>query len=121
MEKEDADNSYRKSLPKKPQKARIYKLRCALCGSFILISISGIIGLSIGLLLNFFLKGPDSLLITILQIIGALILLWATLSLRGWDIQSYSGVTFTERINQLIYRFLYCLGTTIFIISMIWK
>lgn len=42
------------------------------------------------------------------------------LFIRGWEIQTHAGVTFTERVNQWIYRFLYCAGTTAIVCSLAW-
>ena len=41
-------------------------------------------------------------LVPALQIVGATVLLWATLFVRGWDIQTLGGVTLTERVNRWI-------------------
>jgi hypothetical protein len=57
-------------------------------------------------------------LVGTLQITGATMLLWATLFVRGWDIQSWGGVTLTERVNRWIYRVLYCLGTAAIVASL---
>lgn len=53
-----------------------------------------------------------------LQVIGAFLLLWGTLFVRGWEIQTYCSVTLTERVNQWIYRTLYCLGTALIVLSL---
>jgi hypothetical protein len=47
-----------------------------------------------------------------------MLLLWGTLFVRGWDIQTIGGVTLVERVNHWIYRTLYCLGTAVFIFSL---
>jgi cytochrome c biogenesis protein CcdA len=52
------------------------------------------------------------------QVLGAALLLWGTLFVRGWEIQSFSGVQFTERVNQWLYRALYCLGTAVVVYSL---
>ena len=56
--------------------------------------------------------------ITWAQIVGASLLLWGTLFVRGWEIQSYTGVLFTERVNQWLYRGLYCSGTAVVVYSL---
>ena len=53
-----------------------------------------------------------------LQIAGASVLLWGTLFVRGWEIQTYAGVLFTERVNQWLYRALYCIGTAVLVYSL---
>lgn len=46
-----------------------------------------------------------------LQAASAAILLWGTVFVRGWDIQSYGGATLSERANRTLYRALYVVGT----------
>lgn len=53
-----------------------------------------------------------------IQIVGTSVLLWGTLFIRGWEIQTLSGVTLTERVNQWIYRGLYCIGTAVLVSSL---
>lgn len=48
-----------------------------------------------------------------LQAMSAAILLWGTVFVRGWDIQSYGGATLTERVNRTLYLILYVSGTTL--------
>lgn len=59
---------------------------------------------------------PDT--VTWAQVIGAALLLWGTLFVRGWEIQSFSGVQFSERVNQWLYRGLYCMGTAVIVYSL---
>lgn len=54
-----------------------------------------------------------------LQIFGATIVLWATLFVRGWEIQTIGGITLTERVNRWIYRLLYCSGTAAIVASLV--
>ncbi|WP_186080412.1 hypothetical protein [Burkholderia gladioli] len=48
-----------------------------------------------------------------LQAASAAILLWGTVFVRGWDIQSHGGTTLTERANRTLYLALYVVGTTL--------
>lgn len=48
-----------------------------------------------------------------LQAMSAAILLWGTVFVRGWDIQTYGGVTLTERANRTLYLVLYVTGTAL--------
>jgi hypothetical protein len=43
--------------------------------------------------------------------LGALVLLWATLAVRGWDIQTIGGVSLSERVNRWYVRGLSFAGT----------
>jgi hypothetical protein len=88
--------------------------------SFISVLFSGAIGYIIGLVMIRVYATPPLFIVTVLQVFGALVLLWGTLFVRGWDIQSYGGVTLTERANQWIYRSLYCLGIAIVVMSLVW-
>jgi cytochrome c biogenesis protein CcdA len=56
--------------------------------------------------------------VNLLQIVGSGLLLWGTLFVRGWEIQSFSGVQFTERVNQWLYRGLCCIGTALIVYSL---
>jgi len=49
-----------------------------------------------------------------LQIVGASVLLWGTLFVRGWDIQTIGGQSLTERVNRWIYLALSFTGTAVF-------
>lgn len=77
-----------------------------------------VIGYAVGKFMHFSGRcaAPDTT--TWAQIIGAALLLWGTLFVRGWEIQSSSGVQFTERVNQWLYRALYCVGTAIIVYSL---
>ena len=61
---------------------------------------------------------PPHVVITAVQVLGAALLLWGTLFVRGWEIQSFAGVTLSERVNQWLYRFLYCAGTIVVVWSL---
>ncbi len=54
-----------------------------------------------------------------LQLVGATLLLWGTLFVRGWDIQTIGGSTLTERVNRWIYRLMYCFGTAVIVASLV--
>ena len=95
-------------------------VRRAFFASFLLVVTSGVLGYLIGLGIGSTVCAT-SRSIAWLQIIGACILLWGTLFVRGWEIQTYSGVVLTERVNQWLYRFLYCTGTTVLVCSLAWR
>jgi hypothetical protein len=78
---------------------------------------------SLGFLLGFFFGcyfGRSEFITSALQLIGAAILLWATLAVRGWDIASFATSTLTERVNQWIYRFSYSVGTALLVMTVGW-
>jgi hypothetical protein len=93
----------------------------AFWSSLWLIIIFGFIGIIGGILLNWKFSKPTSIILVSLQTIGASLLLWGTLFVRGWQIQTYCGVTLSERVNLWLYRSLYCIGTSIIISSIAWS
>lgn len=52
---------------------------------------------------------------------GGAILLWATLAVQGWSIQSFKGITLSERVNQWVFRSLYVLGTALISAGSVWS
>jgi hypothetical protein len=101
-----------------PERHPAHKVRRAFWQSLVSVIVSAAVGVGIAWVLNSWIGGVSSRCIFILQIGGAGALLWGTLFVRGWDIQTYSGVTLTERINRSIYRALYCAGTAIVVLSL---
>ncbi|MDC7824810.1 hypothetical protein PQS90_06600 [Pseudomonas sp. BLCC-B13] len=95
-------------------------VRRAFLYSALLVLLFCAIGFSLGLLLGNTLTCAKPWLISSLQIVGACVLLWRTLFVRGWEILSYGGVTLSERVNQWLYRFLYCIGTAVVVSSLSW-
>jgi len=99
---------------------RVQHIRQGLFESLIWVIASGAIGYVFGILLCR-VVGRYDFLIAAFQVVGAMLLLWATLAVRGWQIQTFSGATLTERVNQWIYRFLYCLGTALVVLTLGWS
>jgi len=120
VEAERADEEARKRLPQPPppEPPRAFKLTRGLWASLAWVIVSIAVGYFAGKALGT-VSGPSATrLVAILQVVGATLLLWATLFVRGWDIQTFGGVTLTERINRWIYRLLYCLGTAAIVASL---
>ena len=117
-EKKDIALLKNSSCPKK--KHNIYTVRKALLCSLGLIVLSAILGGVVGLLLRHKLNNPTEYIVSILQIGGACLVLWGTLFVRGWEIQTWGDVTLTERFNRWIYRSLCFFGTSIIICSLVW-
>ncbi|UCG55413.1 MAG: hypothetical protein JSV32_04215 [Dehalococcoidia bacterium] len=115
------DNEKRQKLPDDAfQENRVLVVRRALLVSLFFVLSAGLVGFLLGIILNCLVGMPSSVTTKSLQIVAGLLLLWATFFVRGWEIQSYGGVTFSERVNQWIYRFLYFIGTAIIVLSLIW-
>ena len=110
-------NSYTNRADREPG---AYIVRRAFLYALLLVLGSGAIGYGIGVALGVWFGCASGGHIVWLQIVGAGFLLWGTLFIRGWEIQTYAGVTLTERVNQWIYRFLYCAGTATIVCSLAW-
>jgi hypothetical protein len=89
--------------------------------ALVLVLVSGAVGAVAGLVCGLTLGVASARVITWLQLAGALLLLWGTLFVRGWQIQTYRGQTLIERVNQWIYRAFYCLGTATLVASLTWR
>jgi len=113
VEAERADEEDRRRLPQPlpPEEPKAIKVRRGLWAALVWVLSSIAAGYLAGKLLGTVSGAAIATLVRVLQIIGVMILLWATLFVRGWDIQSLGGVTLTERVNRWIYRLLYCFGT----------
>ena len=57
---------------------------------------------------------------TYLQWAGIALLLWATLGIAGWEIQTAGGTSAPEVVNRLVYRIVHCLGTYCLAWSVSW-
>jgi len=105
------------SQPSPPSEHNIMQVRRAFWTSLLLVIVSAISGYGFGYSINLCYGSVQRIVVNTFQITGVLFLLWATLFVRGWSIQTYGGVTLTERVNQWIFRSLYCIGTAIIISS----
>jgi hypothetical protein len=118
---EAADDAILNAAPNAPPEPRVLKVRRALFSSLFLVLLAGVLGWLFGTLMTRWYGPACSSSISLLATVGALILLWATLAVRGWDILSYSNATLSERVNQWIYRFLYCCGSGLLVCSVFWQ
>ncbi len=118
-EAEDADNKARQNFSGKADPTpRAFAVCRAFWTSLGLVLASIVIGYVAGRATAAVWGIPPNPIISVAQVFGAGLLLWGTLFVRGWEIQSYCGVTLTERVNQWIYRSLYCVGTGVIIWSL---
>jgi len=118
---EDADNkllSERRG-PRQPEDGASV-VRGAFWGSLRLVSTSGLVGGLAGVALSRLCGSPTPGVILALQLTGALVLLWGTVFVRGSEIDTWSGVTLTERVNRWLYRSLYWIGTATIVLSLVW-
>ena len=121
IEAQDSDAKARNNYTERVEREHsAHIVRRAFLYSLLLVLLSGAIGYGSGLALGSWQGCATTKFIAWLQIAGACLLLWGTLFVRGWEIETYCGVTFTERVNQWLYRFLYCVGTAILVCSLSW-
>lgn len=116
---EARDDEWRKNHPSgRTARRKVQIIRAALAASLFLVAVSGGVGYGIGALTQVagwcFSAGG----VAWLQVAGASVLLWGTLFVRGYEITSWGGVTYSERVNQWIYRTMYCVGTSIAVCSL---
>jgi hypothetical protein len=57
-------------------------------------------------------------LVSVIQAVGALLLLWGTLSVCGWEIQLWNVGGLAQGVNRRLCRALYFVGTLILVFSM---
>ena len=82
-----------------------------------MVFLSGAFGVFIGISGGYIFGSASPKCISILQGTGTCILLWGTLFVRGYEITTNKGQSFIEKVNQLIYRTLYCIGTVVLVSS----
>ncbi|WP_321810348.1 MULTISPECIES: hypothetical protein [unclassified Burkholderia] len=88
-------------------------VRCAFWRSAAMVAVALALGASIAALAKVFGNSLPSDWQLGLQAAAAAILLWGTVFVRGWDIQTMGGRTLTERANRTLYLTLYFVGTTL--------
>lgn len=114
------DDEIRADLPRIEELSDIEKVRNALGLSFLLVACSGVFGSGLGWLLDQIVGPASPGAISAFQIVGVLILLWATIAVRGNEIETWDTVTLTERVNRWIFQGLYFVGTTLLVLSVSW-
>jgi len=111
----DAGNKETGDNPTLPKLELIFR---AFWRSLGLVLLSALVGLITGVILGHQLGHASRAVVVSLQAAGAMFLLWGTLFVRGWEIQTLGGVTVPERINRWLYRALYCVGTAAIVCSL---
>jgi hypothetical protein len=79
-----------------------------------------LLGYFIGLSLKCIVGAASTSTATFVQAVSAGVVLIATLAVRGWEIQSYSGETLSEKVNQWLMRTLFVCGTFAFSLFLGW-
>lgn len=105
----------------RPQRATATRtMRAALGASALAVFISALVGALIGRILIHLAGLPSVVQVAVLQSVSGTVLLWATLSVLGSELQTYVGSTLAEKTNRCIFRFNYCFGTSLLVASLVW-
>jgi hypothetical protein len=113
----EAENTEPLGIPAASNRDSVFLVRRAFWTSLLLVIGSGIVGALAGLVAGYAIGAVSARAIAWMQVIGACLLLWGTLFVRGWELQTYKGLTLVERVNQWLYRGLYCAGTAVLVAS----
>jgi hypothetical protein len=95
-------------------------VRRGLGESFGLVVLTVVTGWLVGEVLEHFIGSTSLVVNHLLQYGGVGIILWATLAIRGWSIQTSNGNTLPERLDRAIYRALYLVGSFLLVLSVAW-
>jgi len=110
-----ARNGYSSVVPRDPA---AFLVRRALWRSLLAVLASSAIGYGSGWIVHSLFECLSRAVITGMQLGGAALLLWGALFLRGWEIQTYAGVTIVERVNRWLFVGMCCLGTGLLVASL---
>lgn len=117
---EKKDDELRAALPQARSLSNVEKVRLALFISLVIVALSGILGILLSIALRKVFGTPCAGVIASLQSAGALVLLFATIAVRGNEIATWDGITLSERVNRWIFESLYFIGTTMLVMSVSW-
>jgi hypothetical protein len=98
---------------------KIYAVRRAYGRAAAIAISAALAGSAVGLTVKY-LIGPGAISALGTAAVGAAILLWATIALQGWSIQTFGGVTLTERVNRWWFWTLYWMGTALAVGGVFW-
>lgn len=101
-------------------KESIDHIRKGLYYSLLFVLGTTIIGVTVGRVCYYFFGYLSNVSYAILQYIGLGIILWATLAIQGWKIQTIGGHSLPELINEWVYRLFYLIGTFLLVLSVSW-
>ncbi len=96
-------------------------IRHAFWGSCLLTFGSLVAGYLLGAVLRCCVGATSASVATLVQALSASTVLIATLAARGWDIQTFGGVSIAEKVNQWLTRSLFVLGTFFFSLFLGWS
>ncbi len=100
---------------------RAKALRKSLFTSAAITIFSVVLGTLSGYILKCYVTTPSTILINALQIVGAGILLCATISVLSHEIESSGKNTLAEKINRALFKALYVIGSFLLFLAMSWN
>ena len=99
---EAKDNAVLNAEGRHDDRSPIRKVRRALLESLLWCAAAALMGLGAAALMVSLIGKAQTAAVTAI-VAGTMILLWATLALQGWEIQSIGGVRLSERVNRWIF------------------
>jgi hypothetical protein len=106
---------------KKTAALRATALRRSLLRSGISVVGAALVSLAFGVVLSHVAGSITNKISSIIQGIGAGIILWATLWQLSRDMQSFGGCSLAERVHGWLFNFLYISGTALFFVVYTWQ
>lgn len=97
-----------------------FVIRRAFWSSLVSVLASVLAGFLVGRVVSSVLGCAPLAAILVLGSAGAGILLWGTLYVRGWQVQTFKGLSLNERVNAWLFRGMYCIGTAVVVWSISW-
>lgn len=94
------------------------QLRRALFTSFWLVFASALVAQALRFALEAWIGRFPSTADLTLQVVGAGVLLWASLAKQGWNIQTFGGWSAHEQVDAHVFRLLYVAGTFLLVLSL---
>ena len=100
---------------------RTEKLRTGYFAGLLYVVVAVVIAWASGNMIHRMVGPPPPLVSDVLHVVSAAMLLGATLSKLGWELQTIKGRTLAEKFNRHLFRFLMVTGTYLLIMSLSWS
>lgn len=101
-------------------KKRTNKIRASFFSASLFTLFAILFGISCGCLASWLIGKPFGVVIPVLQVLGAGVLLSATLALLGKSIESWGGGSIPEKTNVWLFKAQYWIGTAVIVFSLAW-
>lgn len=100
---------------------RTQALRRSLLNTGLAVALSAVCALLAGFILRTSFGALSSLISSLLQGVGAGVILWVTLWQLSRDFQTVGGNSLTERVHSWVFNSLYTVGTFLFFVAYTWQ